>query len=158
GLHQPLRFPERNRLAVADGRELADPERVASRLRLGLGQSDRGNLRIAVRTAWDLGLVQRVRLLASNRLDADDALVLCLVREHRRTGDVADGVDAGNVGPAEAIDDDCPLLDLYAQRLEAEVLGIAHHPDGEDHALGLDLLALPTLRLDRRRDAVLALG
>ena len=42
-----------------------------------------------------------MRLEALDRLDADDALVLGLVREHRRAGDVADGVDAGHVGAVE---------------------------------------------------------
>ena len=38
-------------------------------------------------------------------LDADDALMLGLVRQHRRARDIADGVDARNIGAAIAVND-----------------------------------------------------
>ena len=69
-----------------------------------------------------------------------DALVLGLVRQHRRAGDVADGVDAGHVGAAEPVDDDGAALDLHAELLEAEILDVADDADGGDQALDGDRL------------------
>jgi hypothetical protein len=63
---------------------------------------------MAIGAAGDLQLVHRCGLQALDGLDADDALVLGLVRQHRRAGDVADGVDARHVGAAVAVDDDVP--------------------------------------------------
>src|SRR5262245_33338022 len=122
GLHQALGLAERDRLAVADEGELADADLVAGLLRLFLGKADRGDLRTAIGAARDFQLVERVRLLPGNGLDTDDALVLGLVGKERRPRDVADGVDAGNVGAAEAVDDDGAALDLHAKLLQAEIL------------------------------------
>ena len=41
---------------------------------------------------------------AGDLLDADHALMLGLVGQHRRPGDVADGVDARHIGLAVAVD------------------------------------------------------
>src|SRR3546814_1898689 len=77
----------------------------SSDLLLGLlfGEADAGDLRMAVGAAGDLLLLHRVDVVeAGDLLDADDALVLGLVGQHRRAGDVADGVDAGL--PRAAVD------------------------------------------------------
>ena len=79
---------------------------------------------------------------------------LGLVRQPRRAGDVADGVEAGHVGPAEAVGHDVAAVDLHAERLEPEVLGIADDADGEDHALGRRSSAACRPSLDRGGDAV----
>jgi len=82
--------------------------------------------------------------------------VLGLVRQHRRTGDVADGPEAGNAGAAVIVDDDGAALDFSrpASRARdfsvlqttptAEIKGVAGH---------VDLAAV--LVLDVRDDAVL---
>ena len=156
-LDQPFRLAQRNRLAVADEGEAPDIDLEAGFLRPLLGKPDRGDLRIAIGAARDLQLVHRMRVLAGDRLDTDDALVLGLVRKHRRSGHVADRVDAGNVRPADLVDDDHALLDLHAKLLEPEILDIADHPDGGDHPLGGHLLLLAVLGLDGRGHRVLAL-
>jgi hypothetical protein len=61
--------------------------------------------------------------------------MLGLVRQHRRAGDIADRIDAGNIGAAVAVGLDCAALDLHAECLEAKVLDIADHADGRDHPL-----------------------
>ena len=76
-----------------------------------------------------------MRVQALDRLDADDALMLGLVRQHRRAGDVADGVDARHVGLAEAVDDDGAALGLHAELFQPEVLDVADHADRGDHAV-----------------------
>ena len=72
---------------------------------------------------------------ALDRLDADDAFVLGLVRQHRRAGDVADGVDARHVGLADAVDDDAAAVGLHAELFQAEVLDIADDADRGDDAV-----------------------
>ena len=119
-----------------------------------LGEADAGDLRVAVGAAGDLELVEGVGVQALDGFDADDALVLGLVREHRRPGDVADGVDAGHVGAAEAVGDDDAALGLHAELLEAEVLDVADHADGRDHPLDGERLRAAFAVVDRRRDAV----
>src|SRR5581483_9151631 len=114
--------------------------------------------RVAVGAAGDLGLVHRVRLQAGYRLDADHALVLGLVGEHRGAGDVADRVKAGNVGAPVAVDDDGAALRLDAQLFESEVFDVADDAGGRNHPVGSDFLALAVLALDHRGDRVLALG
>ena len=72
--------------------------------------------------------------------------MLGLVREHGRPGDVADGIEAGDVGAADAVGDDEALLELDAQRLEAEPVDVADDADGGDQPLGGDALALAVAR------------
>ena len=113
------------------------PTRMSRLLVLGrlLGQADRSDLRRAIGAAGDHALVHRVRMQPLDGLDADDAFVLGLVREQRRTGDVADGIDAGHVGAAGAVDDDRAALDLHAELFQAEIFDIADDADRRDDAV-----------------------
>ena len=77
-----------------------------------------------------------MRIEPLDGLDADDALVLGLVGEHRRAGDIADGVDARHVGPVERIDHDRAALGLHAELFQAEILDVADDADRGDDALG----------------------
>ena len=79
--------------------------------------------------------------LPGDRLDADDALVARLVRQPGRAGDVADRVDALDIGPAVAVDDDMAAVGLHAQRLEPDILGVRDDADGDDGVaeIALDL-------------------
>ena len=101
-----------------------------------------------------LQLVHGVRVQALDRLDADDALVLGLVGEHRRARDIADGVDAGDVGAAEPVGDDAAALGLDAELLEAEALDVADHADRRDGAIEFGVRPLALAVLDGRDDAV----
>ena len=141
-LTRPSGSPSAIALPLPTNGKAADLDGEAGVLGLLLGQADAGDLRRAIGAAGDLELVERVRMLAGDRLDADDALVLGLVGEHRRPGDVADGVDAGDIGPADAVDDDAAALGLHAELLEAEILDIADDADGRDEPLGRDHLRL----------------
>ncbi len=126
---------------------------LPSALALASVRPTEGDLRAAVGAAGDFELVHRVDVgQAGDLLDADDRLVLGLVRQHRRAGDVADGVDARHVGAAIAVDDDGAALDLHAERLQAEVLDIALDADRRDHPVGGDRLGLAVLQLDMRGD------
>ncbi len=90
---------------------------------------------------------------ALDRLDADHALMLGLVRQHRRACDVADGVDAGNVGLAVAVDHDAAAVGLDAELLQPKALDVADHADRRDHPLELDRLRLLAV-VDGGDDAV----
>ena len=90
---------------------------------------------------------------ALDRFDADHAFVLGLVRQHRRTGDVADGVDARHTGLAERVDDDATAVGLHAEFFQPELFDIADHADRGDDALDFKRLRLAAL-LDGGDDAV----
>ena len=140
-LDQALVLAERDRLAVADEGEAADADLDLLLLGRLLGQADRRDLRRAIGAAGNEPLVDRMRIEPLDRLDADDAFVLGLVREQRRAGDVADGIDAGHVGLADAVDDDCAALGLHAERFQAEILDIADDADRGDDAVDGERLA-----------------
>src|SRR3546814_4532533 len=143
-----LGFAERDGLAVADEGEAADFHLIARLLGLLFGEADAGDLRMAVGAAGDLLLLHRVDVVeAGDLLDADDALVLGLVGQHRRAGDVADGVDAGLPRAAVAIHLDDAALGLHLGALEPQVLDVALHADGGDHAVDGDLALLAGLLL-----------
>ena len=90
------------------------------------------HLRPRVGAARDVPGLERVRLLAGDRLDADHALVARLVGQPGRAGDVADRVDALDVGAAVAVGDDMAAVGLHAQRLEPDILGVGDDADGDD--------------------------
>jgi len=89
---------------------------------------------LAIGAARDEQFVHRVRVEAFDRLDADDALMLRLMREHRGAGNVADRVDARHIGAAVSVDRDGSAIELHAELLETEILDIADDADGGDHA------------------------
>ncbi len=153
-LDQALVLAERDGLAVADEGEAADADLAAVLLGLGFRQADGRHLRMAIGAARDQILVHGMRVEALDRLDADHALMLGLVSQHGRTCDVADSVDARNVGLAVAVDDDDAAVGLHPELFEAEILDIADDADRRDHALelGRDRLALAVV--DGGDDAV----
>src|SRR5882762_4540308 len=125
-----ITFAKRDRLAVADERKAANPHIALLLLGGLLGETDRGNLRRAISAAGNKALLHRMWLEALDRLDADDALMLGLVREQRWACDVADGIDAGHVGAAMAVDHDRAAIGLHAELLEPEILDVADDADG----------------------------
>ena len=153
-LRKPRILAERDRLAVGDEVEATDLDLVAGGLCLRLGQADAGDLRVAIGAARDHQLVHGMRMQPLDRLDADHRLVLGLVGQHRRAGDVADRVNALHIGPAEIVDDDAAAIGLHAERLEPDILDIADHADSRDHPIGGDRLLAALLVLDMGGDGV----
>ena len=156
GLDEALGLAERDRLAVADERESAGLDGVARRLRIGLGQPDAGDLRMAVGAARDRVAVERVRVdvlvaeLLGDRLGRGDALVARLVRQPRARRAVADRPQALGGGAAVGIDLDEAAVELGARLLEPEVLGVGGDADGDDDVAVLAGLDLAVLALDLR--------
>src|SRR6185437_2800394 len=153
-LDQSLVLAERNRLAVADKREAADPDLAAALLGPRLGETDGGDLRIAIGAAGNEVLVGGVRMQALDCLDAHHAFMFGLVRQHRRTGDITDGVDAGHAGFAIAVDHDAATLGLDAEFLQAEVFDVADHAYGRNHPVEFSGLRLALAVVDGGDHAV----
>ena len=94
-LHEAFRLARRARAAVRREGELADLVVELLLLALLLGEADRRDFRDGSRSrSGCCRSSRRARALAGEQLGDDDAFALALVREHRRAGDVADGVDA----------------------------------------------------------------
>ena len=123
----------------------ADLQLAPGFLGLGLGQPDASDLRFAIGAAGIAALVEAMHLHAGDRLDHDHALMLGLVRQHRRAGDVADGPDARDIGAAMIVDNDGAALDLHADLLEPEILGVALHADRRDQPVAGTSTLLPSL-------------
>src|SRR5580704_3714464 len=153
-LDQALVLAERDRLAVADEGEAADADLDLLLLSRLLGEADGGDLRRAIGAAGNEPLVDRMRMQSLDRLDADDAFVLGLVRQERRAGDVADGIDAGRAGLADAVNDDGAALGFYAEFFQAEILDIADDADRGDDAIDGERLRAALAVIDGRGDAV----
>src|SRR4029079_16657329 len=93
-LHEALGLARRARSAACHERELANLVIELLVLALLLGEPDRRDLRVAVGRVRDVVVVHPVRALAGEILGEHNALALALMRQHRGTGYVADGVDA----------------------------------------------------------------
>src|SRR5215510_13482547 len=152
-LHQTLILAQGNGLAVADEGKTADANVELLLLGSLRCQADRGDLGRAIGAARNHQFVHRMRVQAFDRLDANDAFVLGLMRQHWGTRDVAYCIDAGHAYLVVLVDDDGAAVGLHAELFEPEILDIADHSDRGDHALNGDGLYFSTL-LHRRNDAV----
>ena len=86
-------------------------------------------------------VVVHVPGLAGDDLGDGDAFVLRLVGEHRAGDDVADGVDAGDVGGVMPVDDDAAaIIARDPDAVEAEPFGVGNPSDRDQDGVGLDLL------------------
>src|SRR5262245_29821997 len=153
-LDETLVLAQRDRLAVAYERKAADADIELVLLRRLLGKADGGDLRRAIGAARDETLVHGMWLEALDRLDADDALVLGLVRQQRRTGNVADGVNPGHIGAIERVDHDGAAVGLHAELFKTEMFDVAGDADRGDDSLDGERLRTALAILDSRSDAV----
>src|SRR6185437_8437756 len=129
-----LILAEFDRLAIADKRKAADTNFTSALLRPRLRETNGRHLRLAIGAARNQVLVHGVGVQPLDGLDADDALMLRLVGQHRRPRDIADGIDAGHIGFAVAIDHDAAAIGFDAELLKSEILDIADNTDRRDHA------------------------
>ena len=83
-------------------------------------------------------------------LGDEDALGEAHVRELQRRDQVADGVDARDVGAAELVDDDEAAVDGHAGLLVAQALRDRAAADGDEQEVGLDLDAVSRATPGRR--------
>src|SRR5262245_27092294 len=133
--HQALILPERNCLAFAHEGKAADPDVELFLFRSLFSQADRCDLRRAISAAGDHRLVNRVRVEALDRLNANHTFMLGFVRKHRRASDIPDGVDAMNARPVELVDNDGATVGFYTDFLKTKIFNVTDDPDGGNHAL-----------------------
>ena len=126
--------------------ELADLVLDAGGLDLVLCLADPGDLGGGVDDAGN-DVVVDVAVLAGELLRDGDTFVLGLVGEHGAlVDDVADGVDAVNVGLPVVVDfDEAALVHLDADLVEAEVGGVGLAADGDEADVGVEGLLLAAL-------------
>src|SRR4029079_19095180 len=86
-----------------------------------------------------------MRVKPFDRLDADDTLMLGLVRKHRRPRHISDRVDSRDIGFVELINDDDPAIGFDTELFQPEVLDISDHSNGGYNALDGDRLRLVAL-------------
>ena len=122
-------------------------------LGLGLGEADRGDLRLAVRDARDAGLVDHRRREPRDVLGQEDALGEAAVRELQAGHDVAERVHVLEVRAQPLVGEHEAALHRHTGLLEAGVGRVGAAADGDEQVVGLDLLA----RLQRHGDRVVGL-
>src|SRR5919109_168172 len=132
---------------------------VASLDRLRLGQPDGGDLRGAVRDAWDAGVLDRRNRLPADPLGHGVPLGERHVRElQRRRGDVADRPHAARGRLQLIVDLDEPPVDLDARFLQAEAFGDRSASDRHEAHVRLGGLLLAIACRERDVDAAVVFG
>ena len=116
----------------------------------GLVEADRGDLGVGVGDPRDAGLVDRLRVEPGDVLGDEDALLEAAVGELQPGHDVADGVDALDVGAAALVGEHEAAVHGDALLVVAEPVGDRAAADGDEQQLGLDHVAA----LDGDGDAV----
>src|SRR5262249_45387466 len=97
--------------------------------------------RVGVHDAGD-GVVVDVAVARGDELDASDALFFGFVREHRAADDVADGVDARDVGREVVVDDhDAARAHGDADLVETEAVRVRYAAHREQHTITTQRLA-----------------
>src|SRR5687768_14275760 len=113
--------------------------------------TDRADLWLAERRAQHLYIVKYGGLLAGDVFSCDNALLHRHVREHELSGDVTDGVNAGDVGLHLVVDGDEATLSLDSNRLDVERTRFARESNRDKHDISLEpLFTVVALQGDRR--------
>ena len=133
--HHARRVAQRACTAVGHERERAGLVSDAFLLELLLGLADPRDFRRGVDDPRDRVEVD-VTVLAGDALGNGDTLFFRLVRQHRAAHDVAHGPDARDVRAAFVVDGhEAALVQLHADGLDAEAVGVRHAADRDDQAL-----------------------
>ncbi|KUP94357.1 hypothetical protein TRIHO_06760 [Tritonibacter horizontis] len=123
---------------VAHEVELADLDLAALGLQRVFGLADGGHLGRGVDDARNDAVVH-VAMFARDHLGDGHAFVFGLMGQHRPLDDVADGVDALDVGGPVAVGGDLAAFGhLDPQRIKAEALRIGFAPGGNQHHIGVE--------------------
>src|SRR5438067_11892794 len=121
-LYQPFDIFVGQGTAISTKRKLPNSHFHPFFFRLIFGNADAGQLRVGVNDAWD-GIVIYVARFSGNDLNARNALIFGLVREHRAGNDVANGVDSFDIRPKMPVDlDPFSLIKFDPNSFRAETL------------------------------------
>ena len=108
----------------------------AALLRLLFGHADRRHLGLGEDARRNGRVVHRRGVESADGLHAADGLGRSHVRQRRTRHDVADGVDARNVGAVEFVYDDLVAFDGDAQLFEADAFDVGFDAHGRQHDIG----------------------
>ena len=143
-LDEAVRGVARPGAPVGTERELAHLVVEALLTALVFGKADAGYFRVAIGHAGDVVVTNGVRCVPGQAFRHHGAFTATLVRQHRRTGHVTDGIvafDAGlQAGPVHL--DKAVLVQLDAHRVQADRFCIDGASSGHQHHVDLDRMAL----------------
>src|SRR5918992_6370 len=146
-LHESFRFTGSPGPAVGAEGEAAHLKVQFALLGLLFRHSDTGDLGVAVGDARYVVVLDRLRPVSGNTLGNDHAFPATLVCQHRRPGDISDGIDTGRGGLQGLLVhlDEAAIGELHPGFLQAEVFRIHRSSRGHQDLFGLDRLALPVV-------------
>src|SRR5215207_1678698 len=123
--YEALVLPQGNGFAVTYERKAAHPYIAPFGLCPDFSQANGSDLGMAIGTAGNSALFQRMGFESLDLFDTDHTLVFRLMCEHGRSSHVSNPINARHIGAAVSINDEQTLFDLDAQLLQSEVLDIA---------------------------------
>src|SRR5215212_10246410 len=98
---------------------------------------------MTIRRVRNIPVIHRMRMLSREQLSEHDTLARSLVREHRRTGDVTDRIDALGGGLHALVDlDESAIGDLNALLLETDVLDVGGTPGSDQNFFDFEVRLL----------------
>lgn len=119
--------------------EGADAVRDVLVLEFLLVLANPGNLRVGVHDRGNNTVVD-VAVALLEIFDSGNSLLLSLVSQHRTEGHIANAANVGDLGAVLGIDNDtATLIELEANVLQAQALGIRSATDGNQDGLGFEL-------------------
>ena len=83
--------------------------------------------------------------------------MLGFVRQHRGPGNIADGIDAGNVGASQAVGPHQATIGFDAELFQSQMFGAADHTDSGNQPIGAELFLTSVLGRDNCFNAVLGM-
>ena len=145
-LDHAVHGPHRHRLAVTLELEGADAVVDALIPHRPLGQTDRGDLRVAVGAGGNRPVIDRKRRVALDALHAHHRLLHRQVCQPRRADHIADGVDPGDTAlvrglvPLAIVGLDVPVAQGQPEPVVEQALEPGGHAHRHEHDLAFDLL------------------
>ena len=139
------------RAAVGAERKFADPHLEPFLFREVFRDADAGQFRIRVNDAGD-DIVVHVPGFARDQFDAGDAFLLGFVRQHRARDDVADRVNAGDVGAEHLIHfDPAAVVERDPYLVCADAFGKSAATDRDEDFVGFEVEFFATFAWRWRR-------
>mmetsp|Transcript_3890 Transcript_3890/g.14102 ORF Transcript_3890/g.14102 Transcript_3890/m.14102 type:complete len:346 (-) Transcript_3890:1917-2954(-) len=158
-LHHTLRVVIRTRARIRHEGKLTNHVFHTARLDFGFGLARPRDFGVGVNDGWNR-VVIHVTDVTGEGVDARDAFLFRLVREHRAGDDVTDRVHARDVrGKVVVVDDDLTILGhLDAERFEAETFGERLATGGDEYDVRIHRRRLATCgRFEGQRHPTLRL-
>ena len=125
-------------------------------LQFFFGFADGSNFRLRVNDARN-DIVIHVAMLARENFSHSHAFIFRLMREHRATHNVANGVNASNIGRKMIVDDHAPAIHRNACSFQTEIIGVRTTTRRHQHNIGFERNSCTARNRFERHSAALAL-